>query len=107
MAEETKPVEREATKQANDLLRRLSREMFQDGIDIEQLPHAVGLVMDFAQASADAALERAAQLIEQDVSCDCGFRDDPKNNTYATGGHAMNCPVYEAFEICRALKGRE
>lgn len=34
---------------ANELLRQLNAEVFNDQIDIEQLPYAVGLVEDFAR----------------------------------------------------------
>jgi hypothetical protein len=84
-----KPGEREATKQANDLLRRLKIEAFEDGIFFDKLPHAVGLVMDFAQASAAAALERAAQIAQ----------------TYWLKPHSeFGSKIADAI---RALKGRE
>lgn len=50
---------RELQHKANELLRRLSREVFEDGINIEQLPHAVGLVEDFARDWATQERERA------------------------------------------------
>ena len=55
----TQTAEQVLQAKANDLLRRLCREVFEDAIDIAQLPHAVGLVMDFA--TAFAAHELAAQ----------------------------------------------
>jgi len=49
---------------ANELLRRLNRDVFNDAIDIFKLPYAVGLVEDFAKAYAkhvrEQALEEAA-----------------------------------------------
>lgn len=56
--------DRDRTHEANELLRRLAREVFQDGIDIEQLPHAVDLVMRYEEAATQAERERAAKVAE-------------------------------------------
>lgn len=49
-------VEKARIHEANELLRKLSREVFEDGIDIERLPHAVDLVMNYSESAVQDAV---------------------------------------------------
>jgi len=71
---------RELQHKANNLLRRLNLEVFNDGVEVEKLAHAIGLIEDFAndvltqeRARADKA-ERYGkvqygieQVLKQDI----------------------------------------
>ena len=62
--------EREQTHEANELLRKLNREAFVNAIDIEQLPHAVGLVLDYRQAAIQAERESVARRLPSGVNAE-------------------------------------
>lgn len=57
-------VEKARIHEANELLRKLSREVFEDGIDIERLPHAVDLVMNYSESAVQDAVSDIAKGLE-------------------------------------------
>ena len=63
-------VEKARIHEANELLRKLSREVFEDGIDIERLPHAVDLVMNYSESAVQDAVRECNKHMFHLPLCD-------------------------------------